>query len=251
MPNFYFNGNFDSDPTNGANWWDLPGGGGGGGTCYNATPTGTDDCFIDAGVTCSTSAFSYQSLTVDGNLITSAATYTVTTNNGTISTNNGTVGTNNGTVIDNTGTITTRASGGVTTNEYETVDVPTGYNVTNLYANISTNAGTIGYVTSGYLVDVNSTLVTTVASGATVNTNNGTITSNLGSVETNVGTVTTNETIGYVTANLGVVTSNLGTVRIGTITNGTGNLAASGTTNLSSHTSGANVTLPSGNTTWW
>ena len=270
MANYYFDDtDSDQDPSNGANWWDMAGGSGGGGTCYNAVPGMYDDCFIDSGKTCSSSIFNWGTLTVSaGGILTvndntpavllNAGTIftnsnTVTTNTGTIIINNGTIGDNQFVVVTNNNIITTRTANGSTTNEYQAADIPSGYTATILYAAIYNNYGQIGTLMGGYDVSTNYGGITTIASGGSVGYNVGTISNNYGTVSSNGGTITINQAIGYVTNNLfgALITSNLGTVRIGTITGGTGSIAANAATNLSSHTAGTNVTLPSGNTTWW
>jgi hypothetical protein len=295
---FYFSNTADQDPTNVNNWWDDIGGTGTNGN----TPSGGDDCIIESSQTCSTSNFSYNSLTVDGTLtlnetgktvLTVGASGVVTDNYQLITTNNGTVVTNSstGTVTDNYGTVTSnvpgatvsynygivstnngsisnRPSGGSTTIEYEAVSIQGGYTVFHLYAsdsNIINNGtitnlhGTIGpnygivtdVISTGTIV-LNASIVT--SNHGTINFNSsGTVVDNYASIYENSGTVTTNHSLGTVHDNNfgGIITNQNGTVRIGTITGGTGNLAAAAATNLASHTAGANVTLPSGNTTWW
>lgn len=95
----------------------------------------------------------------------------------------------------------------------------------------------------------------TVVSGANLTDNaSGTVTTNNnGNITTNSGAVTTNTSGGVVSNNLygGVITNQNGTLRIGTVTGGTGSIAAAAATNLASQTAGTNVTFPSGNTSWW
>jgi hypothetical protein len=298
MP-LYFSNTADQDPNNANNWWD-----GVGGTGTNGTPpSGSDDCIIEAGQTCSTSNFAYLSLTVDGTLTSNDSGKTVasvsgigvvTDNYGTISSNVGTIGTNasTGVVTSNTGTVTTNAaggtvgdnygvvtynnggisnrqSGGSTTYEYEIGSNPAGYTVfsllasdsgiinngtiTNLNSAIGTNNGTIVDIGNTGQLDNNAGGVTANHGSITLNSGSGTVTTNYGQVYENSGTVTTNHSSGTVTNNnyTGTIANQNGTLRIGNVTGGSGNLAAASTTNLSSQTAGANVTLPTGNTTWW
>lgn len=164
--NLYFQDtDTDNDGTNSNNWWDTIDEAGTNGY----TPSGSDDCFINTGISVNDDSFSRASLTNNG--IVQSVAGTVTTNNGTIGPNFGTVTTNNsgGVVTENYGTVTTNNSGGIVVNIYP-----------------------------------------------------------------------------------GKITTNDGTCRIGTVTGGTGNLAAFAATDLSSHTAGTNVTLPSGaSLTWW
>lgn len=243
----YFSNTVDQDPTNSSNWWDGTGGSGTNGY----TPTTSDDCYIDAGQTCSTSNFDFLTLTVNGTLTDNVSGKTANANYGTITTNSSgaTVSSNYGVVGTNNGNITNRNSGGSTTNEYEAVTVPSGYTVTNLYASIDTNNGTISNVTSSVSVSNNNSLITT--NNGTVGANGSQITTNNGVVNSNVWNIVTNSSSGTVGANTGTITTNNGTVYIGTITGGSGNLGASATTNLSSHTAGINVTLPTTPINWW
>ena len=245
--NLYFSNTVDQDPTNSSNWWD-----GTGGTGTNGyTPTTSDDCFIDPGQTCSTSNFNFSTITVDGILTDNVNGKTVSVNNGTVTTNSmgGVVVDNNGVVGTNSGNITNRNSGGSTTSEYEAATVPSGYTVTNLYVNIDNNNGTISNVTSSGSVSYNNSLITT--NNGYVGINSSTITTNNSSVSSNASSIVTNSSSGIVGANTGTITTNNGTVFIGTITGGSGNLSASGTTNLSSHTAGTNVTFPTTPINWW
>ena len=257
--NLYFSNTSDQDPTNANNWWDGTGGTGANGY----TPTGSDDCFIDASQTCNDSNFTYGSLTVNGTLTTNTSGKVVVTNNanigdnyGTVTTNNGTIGSNQSgaTVVINSAVISSRISGGTTTTEYEAVDIPSGYTVVNLYAGITNNYGIIGTLV-GVTVENNHGTITTVNSTSTVSYNFSSIVTNNGQVSRNYsgGTITTNSATGTVYDNMwgAIITTNNGTLRIGTVTGGTGNIRANATTNLANHTAGTNVTLPSGNTTWW
>ena len=259
--NLYFSDtNTNQDPFDTGNWWT---GAGATGTNSN-TPSVSDDCTIDPGHTCSSSGFDYSSLVVQCTLTSNgggkivlecASGGTITTNSGTVTTNNGTIGDNQSVVVTNSNIITTRTAGGSTTNEYQSVDIPANYTVTNLNTGISVNDGIIGTLAAGYNVGNNNGSITTVSATASVSVNYGTITSNSGTVTTNISTgiITTNQASGIVQNHLygTVITSNLGTVRICTINGGTGSIAAFAATNLASHTAGTNVTLPSGNTTWW
>jgi hypothetical protein len=280
MP-LYFSNTADQDPNNANNWWD-----GIGGTGTNGIPpSGSDNCIIEAGQTCSTSNFIYSSLTVEGTLTLNDSGKTVasvsgavTDNYGTISSNVGTIVTNavGGTVGDNYGVVTynyggisNRQSGGSTTNEYEIASIPSGYTVfslvasdsgiinngtiTNLNNVIGTNNGTIVDIGNTGQLDNNAGGVTANHGSISFNSGSGTVTTNYGQVYENSGTVTTNHSSGTVTNNnyTGTIANQNGTLRIGNVTGGSGNLAAASTTNLSSQAAGANVTLPTGNTTWW
>ena len=281
--NLYFSNTVDQDPTNSSNWWDAPGGSGGGGT-NGYTPSVFDDCYIDAGQICSTSAFNYLSLTNDGTITTNDSTKTINANNNTgtvvdnygtvmsnsgvvstnksysyVTTNNGTVSTNEtyatvtdnfGNVGANNGTILTRYSGGSTTFENQIADIPSGYTVTNLLVAIDYNNGNIGTVVagSGGVGTNNGSILT---NNGTVSTNSGNIVQNSSIIGTNAGVVTTNQSSGTVFANSGEIYTNNGTCRIGVIGGGTGNISASSPTNLSSHTAGTNVTFPTTPINWW
>lgn len=138
----------------------------------------------------------------------------------------------------------------------DAVDVRSGATLTNLYSG-QTLASNQGIVTS------NAGSISTNASGGVVTTNYGSLTTNSGTVTTNAsggivttnavdGTITTNASGGTVTYNIGTVTTNNGNVRIGRIVGGSGTLSAVAATDLSGHTAGANVTLPSGGgLVWW
>ena len=260
MPLYFSDTAANQDPTDPLNWWTGAGATGSNGN----TPSVSDDCTIDPGHICSSSSFDYNSLVVQGTLTSNpggktvlecASGGTITTNAGTVTTNNGTIDDNQSVVVTNNNIITTRTAGGSTTNEYQAADIPANYTVTNLNVGISVNDGIIGTLAAGYNIGNNNGPITTVSATASVSGNYSTITSNSGTIVTNfsTGTITTNQASGIVQNNQygAVITSNLGTVRIGTITGGTGALAANAATNLASHTAGTNVTLPSGNTTWW
>lgn len=230
----------DQDPSNSTNWWDATGGPSGGGT--NAyLPSSSDDCFIDAGQTCSSSSFNYLSLTVNGT-ISSNSYKVIDVNNGVVFDNFGTVATNFGTVTNNktsayvtfnsssgvvtnnesgatvsdnagqvtnnNGTITNRLTYGLTVNEFEGADIPSAYNVGTLYASIVTNSGTITNTDSIASVGVNNGLIST-NSGSVVS-NDATVTTNLGAIGTNNSTVTLNS--GTITTNASFVTNNNGTI---------------------------------------
>jgi hypothetical protein len=195
----------------------------------------------------------------------------ISSNAGTVVTNavGGTVGDNYGVVTYNNGGISNRQAGGSTTYEYEISSIPSGYTVfsllasdsgiinygtiTNLNSAIGTNAGTIVDIGSIGQLDSNAGGVTANHGSISLNGSSGTVTTNYGQVYENSGTVTTNHSSGTVTNNnySGTIANQNGTLRIGNVTGGSGSLVAASTTNLSSQTAGANVTLPTGNTTWW
>jgi len=255
---FFSDTDSDQNPANVNNWWDGTGRTGSNGY----TPTVYDVCEIDPSQTCSTSNFDFFSLKVYGTLTNNVsgkvilevvAGGTVTTNLGTITTNSGTVADNQWLVGVNYGAITTRTSGGTTTSEFQAADIPSGYTVTYLSTSIDTNSGTIGEIQSSRIVTTNYGGITT--NNGYVDANYSTIAHNYNAVNVNHpgATITTNESTGNVADHRATATigNNLGNVRLGTITTGSGTLSAANVTNLSSHTAGANVTLPSGNTTWW
>ena len=232
----YFVDQGDHDGTSGANWskdpsFILPG----------FLPSGVEDAIIASGVCDTTVGWSAATLTVATGAVLSTNTVTVASNSGTITTNSG------GTVVDNSGTISTN-SGTISTNSGT---------ITTNNGTITTNSGTVTTNASGGVVSLHSGAMTT--NSGTVTVNNNTITTNAsgGVVTTNNSTITTNASGGIVTNNVygsGVVTTNDGVIRLGTITGGAGQLAASAATNLENHTAGTNVTLPSGgggSLVWW
>lgn len=224
---FYFAETTDTSPSNTDNWFVNAG------LTINASilPLVTKPAYIQTGI-CSTDNFSRSALYVNATLTTNNGVVTevgigssITDNNGTITANLGTVSTNFATVTENGGTI--ELNPGI----------------------VTTNTATIVTNSSGGVVTTNS-------SGGTVTDNNGTITTNNSgaTVTRNSGVITTNSSGGIVTNNIfgGVITTNSGTLKIGTVVGGTGSIVAFAATNLSNHTAGANVTLPSGGSlSWW
>lgn len=234
---YFYDSAADQDPFNTNNWWDNSGGSGTNGY----TPSSSDDCYIDAGQTCSTSNFSYSTLYVNGVLSNNVSSKTVTNNSsGVVTSNSGTVSDNYGTVTDNEsgafvsanfGTVTNNKNGATITSNQAgatVTDNQSGSLIVDNYGNVVTNNGTIstrynggstvneyqiadipaGYtVTNLYVsIDNNYGTIATVHSGCTLTYNGGVVTINSGSITSNFGTVTSNDSI--VSTNTATIVTN-------------------------------------------
>ena len=106
---------------------------------------------------------------------------------------------------------------------------------------LTTNNNT---VTTNYGT-VNSNNGTVTTNYGTVNSNNGTVNANYNTININYGTVSTNVSGGTVFNHLygATIINQNGTLKIGTVTGGTGNMTSNGSTDLSSQTAGINVVL--------